>query len=366
MKGKIAEIIFLSLLAAAAMACGTEQENNSSSLSGDLDISSDEEEIEITLPEDLDLTVDYTSVKGIQVEKGFYLAIVGKNLDSGYCDAVKEGAACAIEDINAELGYQGDDEVHMTFEGPSDSIDIDSQINTIDTVLAENPGALCLAAIDVQSCEAQLEIARDNGIPVIILDSGVDSDLVTCSCVTDNRSAAALAAEKLSEAIDDEGQIIIMSHVQSTETSEDRVAGFREELEENYPDVEIVNISYENEDMSIEDMLLKALEQYPAVKGIFCTNESVTENVLDTVAGMNKDDLKIVGFDSGEKQIQAIMDGTEYGSVCQNPYAMGYAAVVAALRAASGQSVDSWIDPGYQWIDQNNISLEENRKYLYL
>ena len=42
------------------------------------------------------------------------------------------------------------------------------------------------------------------------------------------------------------------------------------------------------------------------------------------------------------------------------------AAVVAALRAASGQTVDNWIDPGYQWVDRNNIDVEENKKYLYL
>ena len=30
----------------------------------------------------------------------------------------------------------------------------------------------CLSAIDMDSCQAQLEAAEENGIPVIVLDSG--------------------------------------------------------------------------------------------------------------------------------------------------------------------------------------------------
>ena len=111
--------------------------------------------------------------------------------------------------------------------------------------------------------------------------------------------------------------------------------------------------------------MLSLLEAHPHLKGIFCTNESMTEKMLDIALDLERDDLKIVGFDAGEKQIKAIADGSEYGTVCQNPFGMGYASVVAALRAAAHQTVDAYIDPGYQWIDKSNMELEENQKYLY-
>ncbi|MFR6330898.1 MAG: substrate-binding domain-containing protein, partial [Eisenbergiella sp.] len=125
---------------------------------------------------------------------------------------------------------------------------------------------------------------------------------------------------------------------------------------DNHPDVELVNISYENEEQSIEDMLLEALEEYPDTAGIFCTNENVTESVLETVGRLEDKEIKIVGFDAGEVQIQAIRDGREYGTVCQNPYG-----IWCGLRAASGQTVDNWIDPGYQWVDRSNIDVEEKK-----
>ena len=45
--------------------------------------------------------------------------------------------------------------------------DVEKQIDLIDTVLSENPSILCIAAIDRQSCEAQLEMAAENDIPVV-------------------------------------------------------------------------------------------------------------------------------------------------------------------------------------------------------
>ena len=54
-----------------------------------------------------------------------------------------------------------------------------------------------------------------------------------------------------------------------------------------------------------------------------------------------------------------------YGTVTQNPYGLGYAAIVAAVRAIQGLPVDQKIDTGYQWIDKDTIDLETNQKYLY-
>lgn len=55
----------------------------------------------------------------------------------------------------------------------------------------------------------------------------------------------------------------------------------------------------------------------------------------------------------------------EDGSVCQNPYGMGYATIVAGARASLGLESDKKIDSGFQWIDKNTIGLEEYARYLY-
>ena len=51
-------------------------------------------------------------------------------------------------------------QITMTFEGPDDEEDVESQINTLDAVIAENPSVVCLSAGDMDSCQAQLEAAK--------------------------------------------------------------------------------------------------------------------------------------------------------------------------------------------------------------
>lgn len=324
-----------------------------------------EAEIDITLSNSQELTADYTTMKDIQVEPGTYIAVVAKGMDSSYWTNVKKGAQAAVKSLNEALGYTGNDKVRITFEGPSDNSDVDAQINTIDAVLSENPTVLCLSAIDMQSCDAQLETAAENGIPVVIIDSGVQNDLISVACATNNFTAGAEAARKLSEAIGDSGKIAIMSHQKTAQSSIDRVAGFTEEITNHHPNITIIEVSYENEEKTVEELVGEVLEAHPDLSGYFCTNESMSNKTLEVLKAIENTTVQLVGFDSGEGQQEAVKEGREYGMICQNPYGMGYASMVAAARLAAHLPVDNYISSGYQWIDKSNIDLDENQQYLF-
>lgn len=327
------------------------------------------EQLEIELPNDEELMADYTSVKGLVLEKGSRIAFVVKNTDTAYWKAVKKGVDQAVEELNQELGYKDADKIQCTFEGPKEETNVDDQVNILDAVLSENPDVLCLAAIDMESCVAQLEAAGDDEIPVIILDSGVMSDdLVYSVCATDNYSAGAEAARRLCEQIGDQGEVAVLSHIQVGETSRNRVKGFEEEISENHPNVQIVEISYEpskEEEPAVQEQMKEVLEAHPQLKGYFCTNEVMSNAALEVLKGYEDRQISLVGFDMGKAQAEAVRSGAEAGVICQNPYGMGYATVVAGVRAVLEMENDKFIDAGYQWLDQETIDLEENEKYLY-
>lgn len=308
-------------------------------------------------------TYDYTSLEELNPEPGTRIAVVVKNTKTGFWKNVKKGMDDAVEDLNEKMGYKGEDKIKISFEGPGNETDVESQINIIDAVLSENPSILCLAAIDMESCQPQVEEATLNGIPVVVLDSGVQSEQVNAICATDNYAAGTEAAKKMAEALGEKGQVAIMAHVETSESSQKRVAGFTDEMK-NHPEIEIVNISYENEETSMSELAEAVLKLYPEVKGYYCTNEIATNNVLDIVNTSDKE-AKVIGFDSGEKQIKAVKDGVELGMFAQNPYGMGYATIVAGVRADQGLENDAFINTGYQWIDSTSIELPEYKNYLY-
>lgn len=309
-------------------------------------------------------TIDYTSLEEINLEAGSHIAVVVKSTKNGFWTSVKRGMDAAVADLNEKLGYKGDDKIKLTFEGPSDETDVEDQINIIDAVLGENPDVLCLSAIDMDSCQAQLEAAEENGIPVIVLDSGVKTGNVNATCVVDNYQAGVQAAVKLADTIGGSGKIAVMAHVESAQNCQEREQGFTETIAEKYPDIEIVNISHQNEETSVSEMAESVLKLFPDVKGYFCTNENVAGDVLDAISASGKE-VAVVGIDAGKKQKDAIKSGKEVGVLVQNAYGMGYATVVAAARAALGMENDESINPGMEWIDSENISDERYANYLY-
>ena len=309
-------------------------------------------------------TKDYTSLEELNPEPGSHIAVVVKNTKSSFWNSVKKGMDQAVKDLNQKMGYKGEDKIKISFEGPTEETDVESQINIIDAVLSENPSVLCLAAIDMESCQAQLEAAAENDIPVVVLDSGVQSDLVNSVCATDNYTLGTEAAKKLAEVIGGQGQIAVMTHVAASQTSRDRETGFMETITNNYPEIEIVNISHENPETSMTEMAEAVLKLYPDVKGYFGTNEHAANAVLDAVSASGRE-IVVLGIDAGKKQIDAVKKGTEIGTFVQNSYGMGYATIVAAMRADLELENDAFINCGYQWIDGSNIELPKYANYLY-
>ena len=353
----------------------TEQTEEQEEISGNSSQTEDEEQGESNekdMAQDMTMSVlkeeagayDYTSLEELNPEPGTRVAVVVKNTKTAYWTAVKQGMEAAISAINEKMGYKGDEKVTLSFEGPSDDMDVEKQIDLIDTVLSENPEVLCIAAIDMQSCEAQLEMARENDIPVIMLDSAVDSGPVSAVCSTDNYGAGVEAAKRLAEAIEDQGEVAVMAHAASSKNSQEREKGFTEEMTNNHPNIKIVNISHENEDFTMTKMADAVFTLYPEVKGYFCTNEQASNAVLEAVETAGKD-IKIVGFDSGKQQQAAVKNGKEVGFITQNPYGMGYATVVAGIRADLGLEIDSFINTSYQWIDSENLEDVAYSSFLY-
>ena len=296
--------------------------------------------------------------------------MVIKNTESDYWKAVKKGMEQAVSDLNEYLGYKGDDAIICTIEGPKDENGVDEQVNILDMVLTENPVVVCLSAVDMSSCEAQLEAAQEDGIPVVMLDSGVksDDDLVYAYCGTDNKEAGEEAAKQLCEAIKDAGEVAVMSHTQLSQSSKDRVEGFQEEITKNHPNVSVVSVDYQpskDDDPTEEESIEAVLEKYPDLKGYYATNQATSEAVLSVLDKHTDRSVQMIGVDMGDTQKKAIEEGKEVGSVCQNPYGMGYATIVAGARASLGLESDKKIDSGFQWIDKNTIGLEEYARYLY-
>ena len=79
------------------------------------------------------------------------------------------------------------------------------------------------------------------------------------TAATDNIAAAAYAADMMAELIGGEGQVAVIAHDQTSRTGIDRVTGFTERMEEEYPDIEVVDVQYGGGDHLKSTDLAKAI-----------------------------------------------------------------------------------------------------------
>jgi len=279
-------------------------------------------------------------------EEPLYIPVISKGFQHQFWLAVESGA----EQAAADLG------VTITFEGPETEAMVDKQMDMLQAAIDKDPAAICFAAVDSKAAIPLLEQAKAKGIPVIGFDSGVDSDIPLSTAATDNIAAASLAADKMAELIGGSGEVAVIAHDQTSRTGIDRVAGFTDQIKAKYPDVTVVDVQYGGGDHLKSTDLAKAIIQAnPNLKGFFGANEGSIIGVLNAATELGRDDLVIIGYDSGQQQIAAIKSGLQAGAITQDPIGIGYKCVEAAVKAYKGETLPKFIDTGFHWFDATNI-----------
>jgi ribose transport system substrate-binding protein len=285
-----------------------------------------------------------------------YIAIVSKGFQHQFWQAVKQGA-------EQEAAKQN---VRITFEGPATEADIEAQVTMLTNALGRQPDVLGFAALDSRAAAPLLQQAKSQNIPVVAFDSGVDSDIPVTTAATDNKAAAAEAAKHMAEALGGTGKVAMVVHDQTSRSGIDRRDGFVEWMKANAPGIEVLPPQYGGGDQAKSADITKAiLAANPDVKGVYGSNEGSAIGVVRGVQESGRTGLTVIGFDSGQAQIDAIRGGTMLGAITQNPVGMGQQLVDASVKAMRGESLPKVIDTGFFWYDKSNIDSADIKAVLY-
>ena len=143
--------------------------------------------------------------------------------------------------------------------------------------------------------------------------------------------------------------------------AEDASENISEEARTRLEDIDSIANS-----MSDEDAIVYYLEKHPNLKGCFGTNDETVLLGAKALESMEKtEDIVMMGFDAGREQLDALESGSIDGLVVQNPFGMGYAAVIAAARTALEIGNEAQVDTGFIWVDAENMEDESVQAMLY-
>jgi ribose transport system substrate-binding protein len=285
-----------------------------------------------------------------------YIPIISLGFQHQFWQAVKMGADQAAEEFG----------VTVTFEGPEAETMVDKQVDMMKTALGKSPAALCMAAIDPESVRADVEAAKAKGLKVVGFDAGI-GDMADVHCSTDNYAAGELAAENAARLLEGKGKVGIIGHSQTMIDAIQRVEGFVNYLEENNPDIEVVDIQYGDGDhLKSADIAKSMLIAFPDLDAIYASNEGSAVGCYNGIKEINKiGEIIIIGFDSSKALKDAVRAGEIAGAITQDPIGMGYKTVEAAVKLINGEEVPEFIDTGAYWYDASNMDEDHIAPLLY-
>ncbi|MBX7236065.1 MAG: substrate-binding domain-containing protein [Caldilineales bacterium] len=222
-----------------------------------------------------------------------------------------------LEFAGKELG------VKTKFVGPVD-YDMTAMINTLEQTIAEKPAGILVVGFD-PALKPSIDAAIDAGIPVVTLDAEVYGSKRLTFLGTGNYNAGRVGGKLLAEAIGGKGKVAILTKVGQSNL-EERIQGYKDELAENYPAVELVQIIDDQSNSAIAADSLKALlQREPDLAGVGCVEAAggVGAATASNELGL-KGKLKIISMDRDDGTLKFIEDGTIVASVAQKTALMSY------------------------------------------
>ena len=296
-----------------------------------------------------------TTATTIQDKK--QIAVIVKSQDSDFWQSVKKGVDAAATEYN----------VSVTFEGPENEEDYESQNKMIENAVNRGVDAIIISAIDYDRCSDAVTQAAQSGVKIVSIDSTVHSSAVNMFIGTDNLAAGKMAAKAATEAYQDENIAIgVINCDSATDNGKKREEAFREYID-SVDNAEIVSVA--NIDSSVEaaeEEVMHMLTNYPKINVLVGLNEFMTLGIGNAIKDLElSQKIYTIGFDSNIKSVDMLETGEIDSLVVQNPFAIGYLGVRYAVDLIEGNATQMTVYTQTSLITKDNMYNEENQKLLF-
>ena len=273
------------------------------------------------------------------------IAVVLKTLASEYWGYVKAGCEAAEKDLG----------VKVTVVGPGAESDIEGQVAMIEQQIGAGCDAIVCAPNDAGAAAGALQAALDAGIPVLSVDTNVGIEGQTSFVGTSNVDAAYEGAKWAIEQVGSDAKAVIIYGQEGDNTSNMRREGYEKACTE--AGVEVLSaLSGQNTTDGATKTMEDLLNAYPdQIKMVFCHNDDTAIGAMNACKNAGVTDMTIVGFDGNASAVDLILAGEMVkATVAQQPYAMGYQVVEAAVKAINGETVEEVINAPVEVVTAEN------------
>lgn len=289
--------------------------------------------------------------------KKHYVAMITKSTKSAFWQSVFSGASAAATEYNLSISY----------DGPELEEDYEFQNDFIYKAIEDGAEAIIFSAVDYNANAKAIEDAAKKGLKIIIIDSDVNSNQVSCRIGTDNYAAGCMAGDAALASDQENIHIGIVNYDINSANGQQREEGFRDIVSKDNRVIDIVTINVVSTTEDAREGTKQLLEKHPEINVIATFNEWTSLGVGWAIRDLNlADETTVVAFDSNVVSVGMLETGEVDALIVQNPYAMGYLGVEKVAELIRGQNIEKGtIDTSTTLITRDNMYDAEYQKILF-
>lgn len=228
----------------------------------------------------------------------------------------------------------------------------EQQVSDLETVMALEPDIIVSIPTDPVATSAAYKAAAEAGVQIVFMDN-VPTDMVQgedyVSVVSaDNYGNGVVSAHLMAQELGGAGQIGIVFHAADFFVTQQRYDAFKATIEENYPNIEIVEeqgIAGPDFAGDAEKAASAMLTKHADLAGIWAVWDSPAEGVMAAIRSNGRaDDVIITTIDLGKTvAIEIANDGIVKGLGAQRPFDQGVAEAILAGYGLLGKEAPPYV-----------------------
>jgi ribose transport system substrate-binding protein len=294
--------------------------------------------------------ITLTAEEVAQVREGNHTAALLWHTSSDFINAVTAGATDEFERLGIRV-------VATTDAG----FDAARQRNDIETAMARNPSVILSLPLDPVTSAEAFRTAQAEGVQLVFLSntpSGYVQGEDFVAIVTDDLfQMGKQAADALAEALGGEGKVAWIYHDAQYYVTNQRDNAFRTTIENDYPNIEIVDTAGIVDPARAEEIAQALLMRNPDLDGIYVTWAEPAEGVLAALRSSGNTSTKIVTLDLSEPiALDMVRDGNVAAIVADKAYELGRTMATVAAYGLLGKEAPPFIVAPALTITTDNVA----------
>lgn len=289
---------------------------------------------------------------------------IPKELGNEVFETGRNGGFAKADELSASGRYN----IELTYAGPESALDVDGQSFYIGNAVAHEFDGIAISCNSTAGLEEAINEAVAAGIPVITFDSDSPGSNRFTYLGIDNEHGGAAAADILGLTMTDalRPKVVIVSGVEGAANLDARVKGFSDAVKEKFPELDLLDPVYCNDDRNEAATLIEGLlADNPDIGGFFfaglwplfvCEGTDCSENMPLWNAAATAGRVKTVSFDTLAFELPFVEKGMISGLIGQKYWGWGFDAVQMLFdHIVNEKSFSDWTDSGLDVVCANNV-----------